>query len=213
MQKTMALLESEIEKMKPRPADKQEELFRKINTAARNAPLGGRGLDSASENTLNTYIKVLSYLAQSDTDRFEEKMIYITRIASSANNSDDYTAEHITAMGHGFEAEDMGSVIDDLGACKYTFLTDALVVINIGGTASDTSIDCAAELAGLLGMSPADTKACALLARALLTDNYKEFWEFDAPLTEEAVKALAGIIPEKAFFYTENIMRKILYRQ
>ena len=169
IEQSLSVLQTEIEKMKPKASAKNKQNFEKITRQAKQFPIENETLLQQDESIRKSYIAGLSYLLNVDHDGFADKLLYLCRISYGVNLS--LSAEEIVQLGMQFESEDLEKFRFDLTNCAYNFLMDGLTIAGLTGLPSETLLSMLADFAQLLGCDKDDLCVTSYIAKANLTQN------------------------------------------
>lgn len=107
--------------------------------------------------------------------------------------------EELYQAGLTFQTEDMERISMDFQELKYAFLTDALVIANISGEASEKEISLIADVARVFGCEKWEIKIAGLVAKGILTGEWNILDETPAPKKNRGniAENYKGLISEK----------------
>lgn len=169
IEQSLSVLQTEIEKMKPKASAENKQNFEKITRQAKQFPIDNETLLQQDKSIKKSYIAGLSYLLNVDHDGFADKLMYLCRISYGVNLS--LSAEEIVQLGMQFESEDLEKFQFDLANCAYKFLVDGLTIAGLTGQPSETLLSIIADFAQLLGCDKEDLCVTSYIAKANLTQN------------------------------------------
>ena len=169
IEQSLSVLQTEIEKMKPKASAENKQNFEKITRQAKQFPIENETLLQQDTTVRRIYIAGLSYLLIVDRDGFEEKLLYVCRLSYGVGLS--FTAEEIVQLGMQFEADDLENLWFELAKCSRNFLVDGLIVANLTGQASGEVLSLIVDFTKLLGCDKDDLCVASYIAKATLTQN------------------------------------------
>ena len=169
IEQSLSVLQTEIEKMKPKASAENKQNFEKITRQAKQFPIENETLLQQDKSIRKSYIAGLSYLLNVDHDGFADKLMYLCRISYGVNLS--LSAEEIIQLGMQFESEDLEKFRFDLTNCAYNFLVDGLTIAGLTGQPSETLLSIITDFAQLLGCDKEDLCVTSYIAKANLTQN------------------------------------------
>lgn len=169
IEQSLSVLQTEIEKMKPKASAENKQNFEKITRQAKQFPIENETLLQQEKSIRKSYIAGLSYLLNVDHDGFVDKLMYLCRISYGVDLS--LSAEEIIQLGMQFESEDLEKFQFDLANCAYHFLVDGLTIAGLTGQPSETLLSIIADFAQLLGCDKDDLCVTSYIAKANLTQN------------------------------------------
>ena len=169
IEQSLSVLQTEIEKMKPKASAENKQNFEKITRQAKQFPIENETLLQQDKSIRKSYIAGLSYLLNVDHDGFADKLMYLCRISCGVNLS--LSAEEIVQLGMQFESEDLEKFRFDLTNCAYNFLVDGLTIAGLTGQPSEMLLSMIADFAQLLGCDKDDLCVTSYIAKANLTQN------------------------------------------
>lgn len=167
----LSSLENEIEKLKPNSEEKEKSLLYEINELAFKFPIKNRVLSEAGEFIKRTFIRILSYLAGKNKSNLYERLLFITRIVAGLGIN-DISVDEVLKYGLDFNKDDFNVIIDETEKFRYSLIVDVLILINITGQASEEELKIVAEIAQMLKCQKEDMKVLAIVAKAVLEDNF-----------------------------------------
>ena len=169
IEQSLSVLQTEIEKMKPKASAENKQNFEKITRQAKQFPIENETLLQQDKSIRKSYIAGLSYLLNVDHDGFVDKLLYLCRISCGVNLS--LSAEEIVQLGMQFESEDLEKFQFDLANCAYNFLVDGLTIAGLTEQPSAMLLSMIADFAQLLGCDKEDLCVTSYIAKANLTQN------------------------------------------
>ena len=169
IEQSLSVLQTEIEKMKPKASAENKQNFEKITRQAKQFPIKNETLLQQDKSIRKSYIAGLSYLLNVDHDGFADKLMYLCRISYGVDLS--LSAEEIIQLGLQFESEDLEKFRFDLTNCAYHFLVDGLTIAGLTGQPSEMRLSMIADFAQLLGCDKDDLCVTSYIAKAILTQN------------------------------------------
>ena len=169
IEQSLSVLQTEIEKMKPKASAENKQNFEKITRQAKQFPIKNETLLQQDKSIRKSYIAGLSYLLNVDHDGFADKLMYLCRISYGVDLS--LSAEEIIQLGLQFESEDLEKFRFDLTNCAYHFLVDGLTIAGLTGQPSEMLLSMIADFAQLLGCDKDDLCVTSYIAKAILTQN------------------------------------------
>lgn len=191
----LAVLWTEIEKMKPRPQNEQQTNFEKITALAAQYPFKNKLLAGQPELVQKEYLSLLSYISLLNKEHISEKLLYITRIAAGIVKG--ISAETIYRMGLEYNTEDLNQACNDLQSIRCSLLTDALILANIAGEAAPEMLSAVADVAELMKADREEIGVAAMVAKAVLTDDFDILDKIPTPSENRWSGKFTPFIPEE----------------
>ena len=170
MEERLSVLQKEVEGMKPKTAEEKKTDFERITKLAMQHPIKGAKVSRVSPALQKEYMQVLSWLMLSAENSIYDRLLYICRIAAGCGM--EIQAEELYCAGLEFQPEDMEKICLDFQELKYAFLTDALVIANLSGEASEKDISLIADIARMFGCERWEIQITGLIAKGILTDHW-----------------------------------------
>ena len=81
VEEQMAELQTEIEKMKPKPESEKKLIYNKITKLAQKYPVENKRSFNISEAVAKAYVSCLAHIIVADEYKIYDKLLYLTRIA------------------------------------------------------------------------------------------------------------------------------------
>lgn len=194
VEEQMAELQTEIEKMKPKPESEKKLIYNKITKLAQKYPVENKRSFNRSEAVAKAYVSCLAHIIVADEDKIYDKLLYLTRIAYGMGLS--ASADAIILMGMDFDKNDFENACIELKDIKYAFLTDALILVNINEQASEDSFALIADMAQALGCDKEDVRAAGFVAKAVLKNDFDILNQMPAPGNNRWAAQLRSYIPD-----------------
>ena len=194
VEEQMAVLQTEIEKMKPKPESEKKLIYNKVTKLAQKYPVENKRYFNISEAVAKAYVSCLAHIIVADEDKIYEKLLYLTRIAYGIGL--DAPADDIIRMGMDFDKTDFDNACVELKEVKYTFLTDALILVNISEQASEDVFALIADTAQALGCNKEDIRAAGFVAKAVLKNDFDILNQMPAPSHNPWAAQLRKYIPD-----------------
>lgn len=172
-------LQAEIEKMKPKPENEKKAMFEKITEMAAKFPLENRRFPKASNVDVKAYISCLAYISLTDNSKNYDKLLFLCRLSYGMGLP--MSSQDIFRMGLEFDEKYFDKVCSELKSQKYSFLADALILVNITGEATETLFRLIADVAKIFECEKEDLRAAAMVAKAVLTEDFNVLKQIPAP--------------------------------
>lgn len=172
-------LQSEIEKMKPQPEDEKKAMFEKITELASKYPLEGRCFPKSSNVDVKAYISCLAYISLADDSRIYDKLLFLCRL--SLGMGLPVSSEDVFRMGLEIDEKYFDKACSELKSQKYSFLADALILVNITEEATEASFRLIADIAKIFECEKEDLRAAAMVAKAVLTEDFNVLKQIPVP--------------------------------
>lgn len=160
----------EIEDMKPKSSNGEQESFSKITRQAKQYPIVIKSLKTVPLNQKILFINTLSHIMIVEEKDYYERLLYLCRISKGCELNFD--AEEIYKNGLKFNEQDVGRIGEELTELRYVLLVEALVLANITGKASSYALNEIAEAATLLKCNKSELKLISQFAKIKLTNNW-----------------------------------------
>lgn len=194
VEEQMAELQTEIEKMKPKPEGEKKLIYNKITRLAQKYPIENKRSFYISEAVAKAYVSCLAHIIVADEDKIYDKLLYLTRIAYGMGLS--VSADAIILMGMDFDKNDFDNACIELKDIKYAFLTDALILVNINEQASEDAFALIADMAQALGCDKEDVRVAGFVAKAVLKNDFDILNQMPAPGNNRWAVQLKSYIPD-----------------
>ena len=186
-------LQAEIEKMKPQPEDEKKAMFEKTTKLAKKFPLNNRRFPKFSNVDVKTYISCLAYISLADDCKIYDKLLYLCRLSHGMGLP--ITSEDLYRIGLEFDEKDFDKNCSVIKDQKYSFLVDALILVNITEEATEASFRLIADIANNFGCGKEEFRTIAMVAKAVLTDNYDVLKNMPVPNKNQWMGQFKEIIP------------------
>lgn len=172
-------LQAEIEKMKPREEDEKKAMFEKITKMASKYPLEGRYFPKTSNADAKAYISCLSYISLADDRKIYDKLLFLCRLSNGMGLS--MSSEDVFKLGLEIDEKYFEKACSELKCQKYSFLADALILVNITEDATEASFRLIADIAKIFECEKEDLRAAAMVAKAVLTEDFNVLKQIPVP--------------------------------
>lgn len=172
-------LQAEIEKMKPQPEDEKKAMFEKITELASKYPLESRRFPKSSNVDVKAYISCLAYISLADDSKIYDKLLFLCRLSHGMGlpmPSDD-----VFKMGLEIDEKYFDKACSELKSQKYSFLVDALILVNITEEATESSFRLIADIARIFECEKEDLRAAAMVAKAVLVEDFNVLKQIPVP--------------------------------
>lgn len=179
IEEQIAMLQTEIEKMKPKPEDEQKAMFEKITKMASQFPLENKQTISMSDTDVKTYLTCLAYVILADKNQIYERLLYICRLAYGLGIT--ISAEDIFRMGLEVDKIYLDKACSELKNFRDSFLVDALILTNIGQEVTDVMFSLVADIAKILECDKEDIQVAAYVAKAVLLADFNVLKQIPVP--------------------------------
>lgn len=147
----IAVLQTEIEKMKPKTEEQRTIDFKQITILAENSTVVNEDIKKMSEQTKKLMFSSLSYIILKEENDFYNRILYLTRLAKGSEFNT--SAEDIYKYGLEFEMKDINNLIQDIKEYRYTYIIEALIIVNISENASTDMLSIIADIASMMDLS------------------------------------------------------------
>lgn len=171
IEKKLIFLHNEIENMKEKPKEKINEHYDKITKLARRYPLEIEMLIGQNEALKKDYLSGLSYLLNCLEEYEDEKLLYLCRIANSMKLP--LTCGEIIGLGIDVDETKIESVYDNLRVVKYDFLTDVMMILNLGKSINNACFDLISDLIQIFSCDKDDVMVISEVAKSCLENNFE----------------------------------------
>lgn len=172
-------LQMEIEKMKPQPEDKKKIMFEKITEMASKFPLQNRRFSKTSMIDVTAYISCLAYISLADDNNIYDKLLFLCRLSHGMELT--MSSEDIFKAGFEVDEKYFEKACSELKGQKYSFLTDALILVNITEQASEASFRLIADIAIIFECEKEDIRVAAMVAKAVLVEDFNILKQIPMP--------------------------------
>lgn len=187
-------LQVEIEKMKPQPEDERVAMLERITEMASKAPLKNRCFPEESEVDASVYISCLAYISLVDDSRIYDKLLFLCRLSHGIGLS--ISSEDIFKMGLEFDEADFSKACLELKPQKHSFLTDALILMNITEEATEAAFGIIADIAKIFECEKEDLRVAAMVAKAVLIEDFNVLSQLPVPSQNRWMGQFRQHIPE-----------------
>lgn len=172
-------LQAEIEKMKPQPEDEKKAMFEKITELASKYPLESRCFPKSSNVDVKAYISCLAYISLADDSKIYDKLLFLCRLSHGMGLP--LSSEDVFKMGLEIDEKYFDKACSELKSQKYSFLADALILVNITEEATEASFRLIADIAKIFECEKEDLRAAAMVAKAVLTEDFNVLKQIPVP--------------------------------
>lgn len=179
IEENIANLHSEIEKMKPQPAEEKKADFKQITKLAEKNPIKINSIFEATIETQKIIISSLAYMLLLDESDFYSRLLYLCRLAKGCGY--DVTAEDIYKSGLEFEMSDINNLCNTIAEYKYSYLVEALLIANYSKEASVEVLSLIADVAQLLDVSKEQLRVLGTTAKGVLMNDMDILLDIPVP--------------------------------
>lgn len=172
-------LQAEIEKMKPQPEDEKKAMFEKITELASKYPLESRRFPKSSNVDVKAYISCLAYISLADDSKIYDKLLFLCRLSRGMGLP--MPSEDVFKMGLEIDEKYFDKACSELKSQKYSFLVDALILVNITEEATESSFRLIADIARIFECEKEDLRAAAMVAKAVLVEDFNVLKQIPVP--------------------------------
>lgn len=123
---------------------------------------------TAIEQDVDLYRAGLFLLAEGS--ELSNGLLYLCRLARGC--SFETTAEELYKRGSTFEKNDLDVLCRELSEYHYTFLVEALILVNLSAEPSPQGLACLADMAEIFHIDQEELQVLALVAKCVLTGNW-----------------------------------------
>lgn len=187
-------LQAEIEKMKPQPEDEKKNMFKKITKLALKYPLESRRFPKTSNIDAKAYISCLAYISLADDSNIYDKLLYLCRLSHSMGLP--VSSEDVFKMGLEIDEKYFDKACSELKSQKYSFLADALILVNITEKATEASFILIADIAKIFECEKEDLCAAAMVSKAVLVEDFNVLKQLPTPSKNRWMGQFRQHIPE-----------------
>lgn len=189
----IAVLQDEIERMKPQTEDVKKEIYQKINFWVKQFPSEKRVSFSNIGELKKDYIACLAYITLMKEENNYENLLYLCRLAHSIGLNVE--CEKIIKLGMEINKETFYRLCLELKDYKYPLLVDCLIIANLAGDTDEAIISTIADLATILEVDKEKLRALAVVAKSVLIDNSNTLLDMPAQSINWWGDKLRGFIP------------------
>lgn len=170
IQTQLSELELQLEEMKPKANEENQEKYKKINIIAEKYQIKNKALLSAKEDVRTNYVLCLGFLTTSNKNHIYDKLLFLMRIAAGidAYHDSEQLYQDITL----FNKNDWDNSLQFLEKYRYSLITDALILMTLKSNEKEEKLSSIVEVAEIFGVSKEDLTVCAMVAKAVVTDNF-----------------------------------------
>lgn len=165
----IAVLQTEIEKMKPKTEEQRTIDFKQITILAENSTVVNEDIKKMSEQTKKLMFSSLSYIILKEENDLYDRILYLTRLAKGSEFNT--SAEDIYKYGLEFEMKDINNLIQDIKEYRYTYIIEALIIVNISENASTDMLSIIADIASMMNLSKEELRVLGMVAKSVLIGN------------------------------------------
>jgi hypothetical protein len=162
-------LHNEIEKMKPKTEEEKKADFDQITKLAGENPIVNKSIRSASDESKKLMFSSLAYILLLEETDFYNRILYLCRLAKGCDFNT--SAEDLYKMGLGFVTSDLSRLSNDIGAYKYTYLVELLIVANLSEDASVNILSMIADIARMFEISKEEIRVLGMVAKGVLIND------------------------------------------
>lgn len=203
-------LRAEIERMKPQPEDEKKAMFEKITELASKYPLEGRRFPKTSNVDVKVYISCLAYISLADDSKIYDKLLYLCRLSHGMGLP--MSSEDVFRMGLEIDEKYFDKACSELKSKKYSFLADALILVNITEEATEASFRLIADIAKIFECEKEDLRAAAMVAKAVLVEDFNVLKQIPVPSKNRWMGQFREHIPA-AWIRTQRVKCGALYTE
>lgn len=193
MEEHLSVLQGEIEKMKPQPEEEKKKTYEAITKIALKHPLNNRIFSQTTLGLRKTYISCLSYITLADGKNFEEKLLYLCRLAHAMKCFT--SAEEVLRLGMEVDKEYFEKACFELVKVKDSFLTDALIVANLTEEATDATFALITDIAKIMESDKEELRVMALVAKSVLMNDFDNLLKLPVPAKNRWMGRFREYIP------------------
>ena len=169
IQTQLSELELQLEDMKPKSGEENRETYKKINMIAEKYQIKNKALCFAEEDVRTNYVLCLGFLTMSDKNHIYDKLLFLMRIAEGINayHDSEKLYQDITL----FNQNRWENSLLILKNYRYSLIVDGLILSTLKQS-NEKQLIMIAEVAEIYGISAAELQVCAMVAKAVITENF-----------------------------------------
>lgn len=190
----LTLLEGALEELKPKDKKAGKDVYKNIDILAGKNPICNNRLAKEEDILKKYYIQFLSIIANMDKRNYEDKLLYITRLARGIGYEGD--AKDIEMLGVDISNDIFENIVRFTDKYNYNIIADGLIVADINGEAEDDVISLISGMAGYMGCSKEDMKVISTVAVCMLENEFDRLNELDIN-TNKWMGVFSDQIPEE----------------
>ncbi len=190
----LTLLEGALEELKPKDKKSGKDVYKNIDILAGKNPICNNRLAKEEDILKKYYIQFLSIIANMDKRNYEDKLLYITRLARGIGYEGD--AKDIEMLGIDISNDIFENIVRFTDKYNYNIIADSLIVASIMGEAEDDVISLISGMAGYMGCSKEDMKVISTVAVCMLENEFDRLNELDIN-TNKWMGVFSDQIPEE----------------
>lgn len=187
-------LQAEIERMKPQPEDEKKAMYEKITELASKYPLESRRFQESSIVDVKAYISCLAYISLADDSKIYDKLLFLCRLSYGMGLP--MPSEDVFKMGLEIDEKCFDKACSELKSRKYSFLADALTLVNITEEATEASFKLIADIAKIFECEREDLRVAAMVAKAVLMEDFNVLKQIPVPSKNRWMGQFKEHIPE-----------------
>lgn len=177
IEEQISSLHNEIENMKPKTEEQKKKDFEKITVLAAKHPIVNAEIASAEEK--KNLFSSLSYILSLEQNSVDAGLLYLTRLAIGCNLK--LSAEELYKAGLEFKKEDLNGLTETIQKHKYTYLTEAMILVNLTANTSSSVLALISELATIMDCDKEEIRVIAQVAKSRLIDNINLILDIPLP--------------------------------
>ncbi len=203
----LTLLEGALEELKPKDKKAGKDVYKNIDILAGKNPICNNRLAKEEDILKKYYIQFLSIIANMDKRNYEDKLLYITRLARGIGYEGD--AKDIEMLGVDISNDIFENIVRFTDKYNYNIIADGLIVADINGEAEDDVISLISGMAGYMGCSKEDMRVISTVAVCMLENEFDRLNELDIN-TNKWMGVFSDQIPEE-WLIKNRVYYKRLY--
>lgn len=156
--------------MKPKAKAEEVEQYKKINQIAENHKIKNKPLLTSDFTVRKSYVCSLGHLLLKRMNEKYESLLFLTRIAKGIQCYED--VEQLYQDVISYDEKNWEDSLMLLKEHRYSFIVDMLILANLNKTQEENHLNLVADIAEILEVPENDLQVCAMVALAVLTDNF-----------------------------------------
>lgn len=194
IQTQLSELELQLEDMKPKANEESQEKYKKINTIAEKYQIKNKALLSAEEDVRTNYVLCLGFLTMSNKNHIYDKLLFLMRIAKGIEAYHD--SEQLYQDIALFNKNDWDNSLQFLEKYRYSLITDALILMTLKSNEREEKLSSIVEVAEIFGLSKEDLTVCAMVTKAVVTDDFDILSKIPVPTENKWNSRFTHYIPK-----------------
>lgn len=169
-------------------------MFEKITDMASKFPLENRRFSKATMVDAKVYVSCLAYISLADDSKIYDKLLFLCRLSHGMGLP--MSSEDIFRMGLEIDEKYFDKACSELKDQKYSFLTDALILVNLTEEATEATFRLIADIARIFECEKEELRVAAMVAKAVLIEDFNVLKQIPVPSQNRWMGQFKEYIPD-----------------